>query len=64
VTVDTVEAWEKDCSDYESDKLNVTDVEPEPAQPAGGPRWRSSLQLFCGSWEDERLPKLLMQLIY
>lgn len=26
-------AWEKDCSDYESDKLNVTDVEPEPAQP-------------------------------
>lgn len=26
-------AWEKDCSDYESDKLNTTDVELETTQP-------------------------------
>ena len=31
-------AWEKDCSDYESDKLNTTDVELETAQPVRTPR--------------------------
>ena len=56
-------AWEKDCSDYESDKLNTTDVELETTQPVRTLRvfpcregCRRSLEKRSNSQRDLLLP--------
>lgn len=50
-------AWEKDCSDYESDKLNTTDVELETTQPV------RTLRVFpCAGDGVPKIPRKTPQL--